>query len=86
MLTMLEQEVADPASVTGDQLSAWRVRMDLTRLGAAEMLGCSRGAFTRWEKGEQPVPRYIGLACVTLETARVILGRKPDHEEHDDDA
>lgn len=53
-------------------LQAWRERMGYSQREACAELGCSRGAWAKWETGEQAAPRYIGLACAAL-----ALGMKP---------
>jgi DNA-binding transcriptional regulator YiaG len=52
--------------VTPQSLTAWRQRLGLTKVAAAEALGCSRDALLKWEQGEHPVPRYIALACAAI--------------------
>ena len=51
---------------------AWRERMGFSQRDACAALGCSRGAWAKWETGRQAAPRYIGLACAAL-----ALGMKP---------
>lgn len=43
----------------------WRVDMGYSVRDAAIQLGCSRDAFTRWQR-EGGAPRYIGLAMSAL--------------------
>lgn len=58
--------------MTPTTLTAWRERLHLSRVAAAEALGCSREALRLWETGKNPIPQYIALAC-----AAVALGIKP---------
>lgn len=53
-------------------LLAWRERMGFSQRDACVALGCSRGAWGKWEGGINKPPRYIGLACAAL-----ALGMKP---------
>jgi transcriptional regulator with XRE-family HTH domain len=51
--------------MTGSQLKAWRVRMRLRVMDAADRLGVSRDTYGRLER-QTRVPRYIQLACAAL--------------------
>jgi transcriptional regulator with XRE-family HTH domain len=42
-----------------NELTKWRERHGLSQRAAALALGCSRGAWRKWESGDQPVPDYI---------------------------
>ena len=58
-----EKEALPPrATLTGATLAAWRERMGFSQRAASEAIGCSRGAWAKWETGEHAVPLYIGLA------------------------
>jgi transcriptional regulator with XRE-family HTH domain len=52
--------------MTAQELARWRRMQGFSIRKAAETLGCSRIAFTRWERGEQQAPRYIALACTAI--------------------
>lgn len=49
--------------MTPQSLTAWRERLGLNRVQAAEALGCSREALRAWETGERAIPKYIALAA-----------------------
>jgi transcriptional regulator with XRE-family HTH domain len=53
--------------MTGDQMRAWRKRLDLHQAEAAARLGLSSRSIQLYEAGEQPVPRSVALACAALE-------------------
>lgn len=48
-------------------LTAWRKRLGLNKVQAAEAIGCHRNAIADWEAGRQPIPKYIALACAAVE-------------------
>lgn len=52
--------------MTPSDLTAWRKRLGLSKVGAAEALGCDRGSVSAWEAGSYPIPRYIALACAAI--------------------
>lgn len=52
--------------MTPASLTAWRQRLGLSKVAAAEALGCSRDALLKWEQGKYPVPRYIALAAAAI--------------------
>lgn len=52
--------------MTPAQLTAWRQRLGLSKVGAAEAIGCHRDAIAKWEAGKHPIPRYIALACAAV--------------------
>lgn len=58
--------IVKPEPLSGATLLAWRERMGYSQRDACKALGCSRGAWARWEQDQQDVPRYIGLACAAL--------------------
>jgi transcriptional regulator with XRE-family HTH domain len=58
--------VGNTTAVTPETLATWRDRMGFSQRDACNALGCSRGAWARWEEGTQRIPRYIGLACAAL--------------------
>jgi transcriptional regulator with XRE-family HTH domain len=47
-------------------LLSWRERMGFSQRDACVALGCSRGAWAKWETGKAKAPKYIGLACAAL--------------------
>ncbi|MEY9404424.1 transcriptional regulator with XRE-family HTH domain [Bradyrhizobium japonicum] len=47
-------------------LTEWRERFGYSQRQAAEAIGCSRGAWTGYEHGDQPIPKYISLAIAAL--------------------
>lgn len=53
-------------------LTKWRELMGYSEREAALQLGCSREAWSGWEKGDRKIPKYIGLALAAL-----ALGMKP---------
>jgi len=59
---------------------AWRVRLRLTQQQAADELNRSRMSISRYEKGEEPIPREIELACAALETGPLSLIRRSTRE------
>lgn len=59
---------------TGENLRLWRTRMSFSQRDACSQLGCSRGAYARWEKPRAKVPRYIGLACAALALGMTAYG------------
>ena len=52
--------------MTPSDLTAWRKRLGLNKIRAAEALGCDRGSLSAWEAGTYPIPVYIALACAAL--------------------
>lgn len=52
--------------MTSASLIAWRQRLGLNKVRAAEALGCSRTSLDAWESGEHKIPRYIELACAAI--------------------
>lgn len=65
---MSERKKAAPATMSGEQLRAWRERLGYNATKAAEALGCHRNAIAGWESGKHPIPKYIELACLYLAT------------------
>jgi transcriptional regulator with XRE-family HTH domain len=57
---------AQPAPKPDTSLKAWRDRMGFSQREACEALGCSRGAWRKWEDNDAEAPRYVGLACAAL--------------------
>lgn len=51
---------------TANDLKAWREQMGLSQRAAVDVLGCSRGAYVKWEAGTQDIPLYIGFACAAI--------------------
>jgi transcriptional regulator with XRE-family HTH domain len=49
-----------------EALADWRARFGYSQRQAADILGCSRGAWAGWETGKQPIPKYISLAIAAL--------------------
>lgn len=49
-----------------EEFKAWRERMGLKKIEAAEALGISRNMPQRYEDGLAPIPRYIALACAAV--------------------
>jgi len=45
----------------------WRMRLRLSQVEAARLLGCSRPALRSWERGLTRTPAYIKLACAAIE-------------------
>ena len=46
----------------------WRKSFHLSQEKAAHVLGVSRRTIVNYEKGEQPIPKYIRLACKGAES------------------
>jgi len=55
--------------MTPRQLTNWRKRLGLSQAAAAKLMGISLRTYTRYERGEWPVPKLVELACEAL-TAR----------------
>ena len=51
---------------TAEDLAEWRSRMGYSADDAAKQLGCAKQSVYNWERGDEPPPRYIGLACDAL--------------------
>ena len=52
--------------MTPTALRAWRKHLGLSQSAAAEAIGKSRAMFQRYEKGLDPVPLTLELACAAL--------------------
>ncbi len=52
--------------MTAASLSAWRVRLELSKSEAARQLGLSRNGYAALEAGRRPIPLYVALACAAL--------------------
>lgn len=52
--------------MTPASLKAWRLRLKLSKVKAAEALGCGRESIRLWEDGVNPIPLYIALACAAI--------------------
>lgn len=52
--------------MTPASLKAWRSRLKLSKVKAAEALGCGRESIRLWEDGVNPIPRYIALAAAAI--------------------
>jgi transcriptional regulator with XRE-family HTH domain len=72
MANKIETNSASP--LAGATLAAWRERMGYSQRDACKALGCSRGAWTRWENSQHDVPKYIGLACSALALGMTAMG------------
>ena len=55
----------------------WREAMGYSIREAAKALGCSRAAWTGWEQGRHPAPRYIALAASALASGLGPCGTMP---------
>ncbi len=55
-------------NLTKEQLRDWRKNKGLTQGQVADALGVKKPAITRWELGTNPVPTYLWLALIGLET------------------
>ena len=51
--------------MTADDFRTWRMKMDLTAVDAAQVLGISRTTIRSYERG-QAIPLYVALACSAL--------------------
>ena len=63
---MATNTVENDPILNGSILKSWRERMGFSEREACKQIGCSRNAWAGWEKDEQKIPRYIGLACAAL--------------------
>lgn len=54
-------------AMTGDQLKAWRARMNLSAEGAALLLGVSVRTYQAWESGRNPVMLTASILATQLE-------------------
>lgn len=54
--------------LSAEQLKEWRKNKQLTQGKLAELLGVKITAVGRWESTERPIPPYLWLALVGLET------------------
>jgi len=69
--------------MTPEQFKAWRQKMNLTQIQAAQVLGLYRNTIVNYERGtrlengnEIKIPRTVALACAAIEA-----GLKPVGEE-----
>jgi len=76
----MAKDTSPVETVSAATLLAWRERMGFSAREACQQLGCSRGAWSVWESGKQPVPRYIGLACAALALGMTTYGSRPKEE------
>lgn len=51
---------------TPKALTDWRALCGYSQRQAIDAVGCSRGAWAGWEKGDKPVLKYISLAVAAL--------------------
>lgn len=58
---------ATQCAMTGDQLKAWRGRMNLSAEGAALLLGVSVRTYQAWESGRNPVMLTAAILAIQLE-------------------
>ena len=56
-----------PRQVTPADLRAWRDRQGLRQADLADLLGVHAMTVSRWERGPQKIPPYLGLALEALE-------------------
>ncbi|WP_038384965.1 helix-turn-helix domain-containing protein [Bradyrhizobium elkanii] len=49
-----------------EALTEWREQFGYLQRQAADAIGCSRGAWGGYERGAQPIPKYISLAIAAL--------------------
>ena len=61
--------------MTGAQLDQWRLRLGLTKAGAAAALGVTRMSFYNWQAGRTEIPRVVELACWALTAQAVAQGK-----------
>jgi transcriptional regulator with XRE-family HTH domain len=66
--------------MTGNDLLEWRQRLQMTTRQAADVLGCSRTSYMRWESGQQDIPHYIALACAAIHAGLAPAGTVPDNQ------
>lgn len=52
--------------MTPDELYLWRISHRFSKRMAATALGIARNTFFAYEKGHQPIPRYIALAAAKI--------------------
>lgn len=50
--------------------ATWRSRLNMTQQAAAEALGLHLRTVQRYDKGDDPAPRAVLLACAYLELRR----------------
>jgi DNA-binding XRE family transcriptional regulator len=53
--------------VDGDELKAFRAKVEITQQELAEALGVDRNTIARWERNERAIPPFLHLALQTLE-------------------
>lgn len=53
--------------MTSEQLKAWRASKRLSQSELAAKLGLSRDAVSQYERGINPLPRTVALACGLLD-------------------
>jgi DNA-binding XRE family transcriptional regulator len=53
--------------MTPEAVIAWRARLNLTQVGAAQALGLSRRQVQNFEAGAYPVPLTVRLAMAAVE-------------------
>ena len=52
--------------MTADHLRAWQAHMGLTQRAAADALGVTQAAYSRWVTGATPIDLRTALACAAL--------------------
>lgn len=52
--------------MTADNLRAWQAHMGLTQRAAADALGVTQAAYSRWVTGATGIDRRTALACAAL--------------------
>jgi DNA-binding transcriptional regulator YiaG len=58
--------------MTPSDLVAARASLGLGQAALARALGMSTTAVWRWEKGDRPIPPWLGLALRGIECERVV--------------
>lgn len=61
---------ATAAPAPGAEFRAWRERLGLSVQAAAELLECSAGDISAWERSTDALPGPVRVACRLLEAAR----------------
>lgn len=52
--------------MTADMLRAWQAHMGLSQRAAADALGVTQAAYSRWVTGATAIDRRTALACAAL--------------------
>lgn len=67
------------AHMNGEELKAFRERLDLSQEQLAKELKVASNTISRWELGTRKIPEYLELALETIER-RTETGKTPKNE------